>query len=136
MWGLALIRRMRLDDRRRLTVTKTTLLAALAMIAAGAAKADPVDLSTYADANGFIDVQALTCGQLANTYQEDANALTSWYSGWYNGLARKHYADFKKGRIVEHQVIEYCKDHPEQKIIHAISVILKEDRAEGLMMEK
>ena len=47
----------------------------------GAANADPVPLSTYADANGFIDVQPLTCGQLANTYQEDANALTSWYSG-------------------------------------------------------
>ena len=53
-------------------------------------------LSTYADANGFIDVQTLTCGQLANTYQEDANALTSWYSGWYNGLAHKHFADFKR----------------------------------------
>jgi hypothetical protein len=102
----------------------------------GVAKADPVDLSAYADANGYIDVQALTCGQLANTYQEDANALTSWYSGWYNGLAHKHYADFKKGRIVEHQVIEYCKGHPEQKIIHAVAVSLKEDRAEGLMNEK
>jgi hypothetical protein len=109
-------------------------VAALSMV--GAAKADPVDLSAYADANGFIDVQALTCGQLANTYQEDANALTSWYSGWYNGLAHKHYADFKKGRELEHQVIEYCKAHQDQKIIHAIAVLLKEDRAEGLMMEK
>ena len=107
-----------------------------AVVALGRAKADPVDLSAYADANGFIDVQALTCGQLANTYQEDANALTSWYSGWYNGLAHKHYADFKKGRIVEHQVIEYCKAHHDEKIIHAIAVILKEDRAEGMMMEK
>jgi hypothetical protein len=78
----------------------------------------------------------LTCGQLANTYQEDANALATWYSGWHNGLAHKHYADFKKGRIVEHQVIEYCKAHQDQKIIHAISVILKEDRAEGLMQER
>jgi len=102
----------------------------------GVAKADPVPLSTYADANGFIDVQTLTCGQLANTYQEDANALASWYSGWYNGLAHKHYADFKKGREVEHQVIEYCKAHPEQTIIHAIGLTLKEDRAEGMMMEK
>ncbi len=109
-------------------------VAALGMV--GAAKADPVDLSTYADANGFINVQALTCGQLANTYQEDANALATWYSGWCNGLAHKHYADFKKGRIVEHQVIEYCKQHQDQKIIHAIGLILKEDRAEGLMMEK
>lgn len=109
---------------------------AAALSAIGAANADPVPLSAYADANGFIDVQALTCGQLANTYQEDANALSSWYSGWYNGLARKHYADFKKGRIVEHQVIEYCKAHQDERIIHAIAVILKEDRAEGLMSEK
>ena len=110
------------------TVTAITTLSA--------ANADPVPLSTYADANGFIDVQTLTCGQLANTYQEDANALTSWYSGWYNGLAHKHFADFKKGREVEHQVIEYCKAHPEEKIIHAIGLTIKEDRAEGMMREK
>jgi hypothetical protein len=109
---------------------------ATSMAIIGAAKADPVGLSTYADANGFIDVQTLTCGQLANTYQEDANALTSWYSGWYNGLAHKHFADFKKGRELEHQVIEYCKANPDQKIIHAIGVLLKEDRAEGMMQEK
>ena len=97
-------------------MNRLILAAAVAAFAAiGAAKADPVDLSAYADANGFIDVQALTCGQLANTYQEDANALTSWYSGWYNGLAHKHYADFKKGRIVEHQVIEYCKATPSRR---------------------
>src|ERR1700722_7258967 len=109
---------------------------ATALATIGAAKADPVPLSSYADPNGFIDVQALTCGQLANTYQEDANALTSWYSGWDNGLAHKHYADFKKGREVEHRVIEYCKAHPDERIIHAIGLMLKEDRAEGLMQEK
>jgi HdeA/HdeB family len=116
---------------------KTMLLGfAVAMATISAAKADPVPLSAYADANGFIDVQTLTCGQLANTYQEDANALSSWYSGWYNGLAHKHYMDYKKGREVEHQVIEYCKAHPDEKIIHAIGLMLKEDRAEGMMMEK
>ncbi len=116
---------------------KAALLGCATVLSAiGWAKADPVDLSAYVDANGFIDVQALTCAQLANTYQEDANALTTWYSGWYNGLAHKHYADFKKGKIAEHQVIEYCKAHPDQKIIHAIAVIIKEDRAEKLMMEK
>jgi hypothetical protein len=109
---------------------------AVALMTIGAAKADPVDLSAYADANGFIDVQALTCGQLANTYQEDANALSSWYSGWYNGLAHKHYMDYKKGRETEHLVIEYCKQHQDQKIIHAIAVVLKEERAEGLMREQ
>jgi hypothetical protein len=127
------------SDRKQLELKMKTYLLISCMAAVtfvGAAKAAPVDLSAYADANGFIDVQKLTCGQLANTYQEDANALSSWYSGWYNGLAHKHFADFKKGREVEHQVIEHCKAHPEQTIIHAIGLILKEDRAEGLMMEK
>ncbi len=82
------------------------------MATTGAAKADPVDLSAYVDKNGFIDVQELTCAQLANTYQEDANALTTWYSGWYNGLAHKHFLDLKKGKAAEHEVIVYCKDHP------------------------
>jgi HdeA/HdeB family len=117
---------------REKDMRKFLMLGSVAMAMTGVAKAEPVELSTYADANGFIDVQTLTCGQLANTYQEDANALASWY----NGLAHKHYADFKKGRIVEHQVIEYCKDHPDEKIIHAIGKIIKEDRAEGLMNEK
>jgi len=109
-------------------------LAALAMV--GVAKADPVDLSAYVDANGFIDVQALTCAQLANTYQQDANALMAWYSGWYNGLSHKHYFDYKKGRELEHLVIEYCKAHQDEKIIHAIAVNLKDMRAEGIMQEK
>jgi HdeA/HdeB family len=133
------LREMKYQDglKETLEMKKALLLGfATSMAVIGLAKADPVPLSTYADANGFIDVQTLTCGQLANTYQEDANALTSWYSGWYNGLAHKHFADFKKGREVEHQVIEYCKAHPEQRIIHAIGVMLKEDRAEGMMQEK
>ena len=109
-------------------------LAALAMI--GAAKADPVGLSAYVDANGFIDVTALSCAHLANTYQGDANALMSWYSGWYNGLDHKHYMDYKKGRELEHLVIEYCKQHQNEKIIHAIAVNMHDMRAEGMMMEK
>ena len=116
---------------------KATLLGCAAVLSAiGWAKADPVDLSAYVDANGFIDVQKLTCAQLANTYQEDANALSSWYSGWYNGLAHKHYMDYKKGREAEHLVIEYCKQHQNEKIIHAIGVVIKDMRAEGLMQEK
>ena len=107
------------------------LIATIAATATiGVAKADPVGLDTYVDKNGFIDVQTLTCAQLANTYQEDANALTTWYSGWYNGLAHKHFLDLKKGREAEHEVIVYCKEHPDEKIIHAIGVVFKDMRAE------
>jgi len=87
-----------------------------------------VDLSTYADAEGFIDIQALTCAQLANTWQEDADRLSAWYSGWYNGLAKKHYMDIRKGKEAEHEVIVYCKAHPELKIIQAMDVVFKSMR--------
>jgi hypothetical protein len=116
---------------------KLALLSMLAILGAtAAAKADPVDLSAYVDKNGFLDVQTLTCGQLANTYQEDADALTTWYSGWYNGLAHKHFLDYKKGRAAEHEVIEYCKAHQDEKIIHAIGVVFHDMRAEqGIEMK-
>jgi len=88
----------------------------------------PVPLSAYVDANGYLDVQTLMCAQLANTYQEDADALTAWYSGWYNGLAKKHFADLRKGKQMEHEVIMYCKAHPNIRIIDAIAVIFKDER--------
>jgi hypothetical protein len=95
-----------------------------------------VDLSTYADANGFLDVQKLTCAQLAGTWQGDADRLTTWYSGWYNGLARKHYMDIVKGKEAEHEVIVYCKANPNQLIIEAIAVVFKDMRAKlGIEMK-
>jgi hypothetical protein len=95
-----------------------------------------VDLSTYADANGFLNVQKLTCAQLAGTWQGDADRLTTWYSGWYNGLARKHYMDIVKGKEAEHEVIVYCKANPDQLIIEAIAVVFKDMRAKlGIEMK-
>ncbi|MGN6461172.1 MAG: HdeA/HdeB family chaperone [Pseudolabrys sp.] len=88
-----------------------------------------VELSSYADANGYIDVQALTCAQLANTYQEDADMLAAWYSGWYNGLAKKHYAHIPRAKSGEHQLIVYCKANPQLKIIQAIDVLLKNEKS-------
>ena len=115
--------------------TTTTLVAALFAVS-GAQAQSPVPLSAYVDANGFLDVQTLMCAQLANTYQEDADALSTWYSGWYNGLAHKHYLDYRKGKEVEHEVIMYCKANPEVRIIDAIAVIFKDERARlGIQMK-
>ena len=97
----------------------------LAIALAGSSARAQVDLSTYADADGFLDIQALTCAQLAGTWQDQADLLSAWYSGWYNGLAKKHYMDIKKGREVEHQLILYCKANPQLKIIQAIDVVFK-----------
>jgi HdeA/HdeB family len=87
-----------------------------------------VDLSAYADPEGFLDVQTLTCAQLAGTWQGQADLLTAWYSGWYNGLAKKHYMDILKGREAEHEVIVYCKANPEIKIIQAMDIVFKSMR--------
>ncbi|UPJ58440.1 HdeA/HdeB family chaperone [Bradyrhizobium sp. NDS-1] len=87
-----------------------------------------VDLSTYADGNGFLDVQKLTCAQLAGTWQGDADRLAAWYSGWYNGLAHKHYMDIVKAKEAEHELIVYCKANRERLIIEAIAVVFKDMR--------
>ena len=111
------------------------LLAVATTIACSSALAQ-TPLSAYVDSNGFIDVQKLTCAQLAGTYQEDANSLASWYSGWYNGLAKKHYMDLRKGKVVEHEVIQYCKANPDKLIIEAIAVVFKDERAKlGIRMK-
>ncbi|MCK1462946.1 HdeA/HdeB family chaperone [Bradyrhizobium sp. 2] len=104
------------------------LLFVTLLVATMASTRAQTPLSSYVDANGFIDVQKLTCTQLAGTYQEDADALTAWYSGWYNGLAKKHFLDLRKGKIAEHEVIVYCKANPEKLIIDAIAVVFKAER--------
>jgi hypothetical protein len=96
-----------------------------------------VELKTYADKNGFIDVQALTCAQLAGTYQEDADLLTTWYSGWYNGLGKKHFINIDRSKEAEHEVIVYCKSNPNVKIIKAIGLVFDKMRKErGIVVSK
>ena len=87
-----------------------------------------VELKEYADAKGYIDVQKLTCRQLANTYQEDADFLGVWYSGWYNGLAKRHAINVPRVKRNIHEVIVYCKANQDKKIIEAIDVVLKAER--------
>ncbi len=98
---------------------------------AGIANADPTPLTAYADSDGYIDVQALTCAQLANTYQEDADHLTTWYSGWYNGLGKKHMMKVDRAMTLEHEIIQFCKANQDRKVIQAIDIVFKKYRAEN-----
>ena len=105
------------------------ILAATAfMMIAGLSVHAQTELKAYANADGYIDVQKLTCAQLAGTFQEDADMLTAWYSGWYNGLAKKHFVNFPRAKGGEHELILYCQAHPEIRIIQAIAVLLKDER--------
>ena len=104
-------------------------LCAATMLSAGVAQAQ-VDLSTYADANGDLDVQKLTCAQLAGTFQEDADFMTVWYSGWYNGLANYSKLKVDRAKELEHRVIVYCKANPDKKVITAMDIQIKQLRKE------
>ena len=105
-----------------------TTVAALLAIGISEVRAQ-TPLSAYVDPNGYINVQKLMCAQLADTYQQDADLFTAWYSGWYNGLAHKHFLDYRKGKIAEHEVIVYCKEHPDRPVIDAIAVVFRDERA-------
>ena len=112
--------------RKTLILAATSLSISLATSGTNA----QVNLSAYADAEGYIDVQALTCAQLAGTWQDQADLLTTWYSGWYNGLAKKHYINIARSKESEHEVIVYCKANPQVTIIHAIDVVINRWREE------
>lgn len=107
---------------------KSLLAVAAAVSMTPASAHAQVSLSTYADANGYIDVQKLTCAQLAGTSQEDADLLVAWYSGWYNGLAKKHLAKPDRASRLEHEIIVYCKANPGIRVIDAIAVVFKDER--------
>jgi HdeA/HdeB family len=110
----------------RKSLMATTLGAAMLM--AGSSAKAQVNLSEYADPEGFLDIQTLTCAQLAGTWQDQADLLASWYSGWYNGLAKRHYMDIRKGKEAEHELILYCKANPQLRVIQAIDVVFKSMR--------
>jgi hypothetical protein len=101
----------------------------IAFWGSGPARAQ-VELKNYADSNGYVDVQKLTCAQLANTFQEDADYLTVWYSGWYNGLAKKHLMQVDRAKTLEHRLIVHCKANPGKKVIEAIDVVFNAYRQE------
>jgi len=111
----------------RKILISVAMCAAIVAASSDGAKAQ-ADLSSYADAEGFLDIQALTCAQLAGTWQDQADLLSAWYSGWYNGLAKRHYMDIRKGREAEHELIVYCKANPQLRIIQAIDVVFKSMR--------
>jgi hypothetical protein len=117
-------------------VRKTIILAGAIYLAASQLGWAQTDLSAYTDANGYLDVQKLTCAQLAGTWQQDADMLTTWYSGWYNGLAHKHLLNVQRAKAAEHEVIVYCKANPDKRIIEAIAVVFKDMRAKlGIKMK-
>jgi hypothetical protein len=107
------------------------LIPAAALIASASASRAQVDLTTYTDAKGYLNVRALTCAQLANTYQEDANFLGAWYSGWWNGHLKRHSININRTKEGIHEVIVYCKANPDKKVVDAVDAFVKKVQQGG-----
>ena len=113
------------------TDVRIALLATATLAASCSASQAQVDLTTYTDAKGYLNVRGLTCAQLANTYQEDANFLGAWYSGWWNGRMKKHSINVARAKQGLHEVIVYCKAHPDTKVVDAVDAFVKKVQQGG-----
>ena len=110
------------------TIFKMSAVAAAAFIFSALGSQAQVELKQYADRDGYIDVQKLTCAQLANTFQEDADFLGVWYSGWYNGLAKKSAINMPRVKQGIHEVIVHCQANKGKRVIQAIDYVLKKEQ--------
>jgi hypothetical protein len=93
--------------------------------AAAPAQQAPPFLARYADANGNIDVRQLTCGHLNDASAEEAQLLLTWYSGWYNGLAKGRGINLARVRYNIRNVVDYCKVNRDRKLTDAMERMLK-----------
>jgi len=117
------------STRHRNRLFCIALGAAAALAVTVSASHAQVELKTYMDANGYLNVKALTCAQLANTYQEDADFLGAWYSGWWNGHMKRHSVNIPRAKEGIHEVIVYCKAHPDTKVVDAVDAYIKKVQA-------
>src|SRR5208283_4582261 len=115
----------------RRTDWRVALVAAATLCASAAASQAQVDLKTYADEKGYLNIKTLTCAQLANTYQEDADFLGVWYSGWFNGHLKRHSINVARTKEGIHEVIVYCKANPDKKVVEAVDAFAKKVQAGG-----
>jgi HdeA/HdeB family len=104
----------------RVTVTAISLIAALSSAAFAA-----TELKDNVDAKGYVNVKTLTCADLAGTYQEDANFLGVWYSGYLNGRAKKHSFNLEKTEAGIKAVVTYCQANPTKTLPQAADAVLK-----------
>jgi hypothetical protein len=102
--------------------------AAVAPAPALALSDQPAALSKFTDANGQIDVNKLTCAQLAETSQADADFLLLWQSGWYNAMAKRRVIDLPRVKEGIRNVMLYCKANRDKRVTQAMDMYLKDGR--------
>ena len=85
--------------------------------------APKVELSRYADAKGNIDLQKLTCGQLASAPPHDADILGALSIGWHNGVAKRNTINVARVQDFIGDLAVHCRANKAQRVTQAIEFI-------------
>jgi hypothetical protein len=80
-----------------------------------------MSLSRHADANGNIELDRLTCGNLNDASAEDADLLLAWYSG----SAKRRAINIARLRYEIRNVIDYCKANRDQSLVKVMERMVK-----------
>jgi hypothetical protein len=118
-----------LDEQCPATAAPPAAVATPPGAAGGAPQPPPAEpqatLSRYADANGSIDVQRLTCAEIAGSQPQEAEFFLSWYSGWYSGAAKKRGINIARVRYAIRGVVDYCRANPDKRLVQVMELMLK-----------
>jgi hypothetical protein len=90
-----------------------------------AVQAPQLSLSRFADANGNIDVQQLTCSDFVGLSPDQAGLFLAWYSGWYDGAAKRRSINVARVQYRLKNVTDYCQVNREQKLARVLENFLK-----------
>ena len=112
----------------RLASVRFLFLLGLGLLSSIRIASAQVELKAYANADGYIDCSEVDLRTACKHFSR-RRRLGIWYGGWYNGLAKKHAVIVPRVKEGIHNVIVYCKANRDKRIIQAIDVILKQDRA-------
>jgi hypothetical protein len=82
-------------------------------------------LARLADANGNIDVQHVTCGQLADATPAESELLLAYFSGWYGGLAKRRGINLARVRYAIRTVGDFCKINRDKSLVQTMDMMLK-----------
>jgi len=85
------------------------------------ARPPSASLSRYADANGNIELDRLTCAHLNDASSEDADLLLAWYSG----SAKRRAINIARLRYEIRNVIDYCKANRDQSLVKVMERMVK-----------
>jgi len=82
-------------------------------------------LSQFADSNGNIDVQRLTCGHLADAPSEEAELFLAWHSGSHNRSAKGRAINMARLKYAIRDVVDYCKSHRDESLVKVMQLMSK-----------